>query len=62
MGSRPMTGAEALIEAARVRRIAALRAEWGEVCNAMADGYWRGTEQDALDRIAEIKTELEEQP
>ncbi len=57
-----MTGAEALIEAARARRIAALRAEWAGICNAMADGYWRGTEQDALDRIAEIKTELEKQP
>ena len=55
-----MTGAEALIEAAR--RIAALRAEWAGICNAMADGYWRGTEQDALDRITEIKTELEKQP
>ncbi len=52
-----MTGAEALIEAAR--RIAALRAEWAGICNAMADGYWRGTEQDALDRIAEIKAELQ---
>ena len=57
-----MTGAEALIEAARARRIAALRAEWAGICNAMADGYWRGTEQDALDLIAEIKTELEKQP
>ena len=53
-------GAEALIEAARVRRIAALRAEWCEVCNAMADGYWRGTEADALERIAAIKAELGE--
>ncbi len=53
-------GAESLIEAARVRRIAALRAEWGEVCNAMADGYWRGTEADALERIAAIKAELGE--
>ena len=43
-------------------RIAALRAEWAGICNAMADGYWRGTEQDALDRIAEIKTEMDKQP
>ena len=55
-------GAEAVIEAASKRRIAAMRAEWAGICNAMADGYWRGTEQDALDRIAEIKTELEKQP
>ena len=53
-------GAKALIEAARVRCIAALRAEWGDVCNAMADGYWRGTEADALERIAAIKAELGE--
>ena len=57
-----MTAPEALTAAARARRIAALRAEWAGICNAMADGYWRGTEQDALDRIAEIKTEMDKQP
>ena len=57
-----MTAPEALTAAARARRIAALRAEWAGICNAMADGYWRGTEQDALDRIAKIKTEMEKQP
>ena len=54
-----MTGAEALIEAARARRIAAMRAEWASICNAMADGYWRGTEADALARIDAINAELQ---
>lgn len=57
-----MTAPDALTAAASKRRADNLRAEWAGICNAMADGYWRGTEQDALDRIAEIKTELEEQP
>ena len=57
-----MTAPDALTAAASKRRADTLRAEWASICNAMADGYWRGTEQDALYRIAEIKTELEKQP
>ncbi len=38
--------------------VATLKAEWAEVCKAMADGYWRGTEADALAEIERIKSEI----
>lgn len=38
--------------------IAELKAAWAEVCNAMADGYWRGTEAEALAEIERIKAEI----
>lgn len=41
-------------------RIAELKREWAEVCNAMADGYWRGTEAEALAEIERIKAEIAE--
>ncbi len=41
-------------------RIAELKREWAKVCNAMADGYWRGTEAEALAEIERIKAEIEE--
>ena len=52
-------GAEAVIEAASKRRADTMRTEWASICNAMADGYWRKTEADALERIAAIKAELQ---
>ena len=39
-------------------RLAELRREWAGVCVAMLDGYWRGTEAEALARIEEIKAEI----
>ncbi len=36
----------------------ALKAAWTKVCNAMADGYWPGTEAEALAEIERIKSEL----
>lgn len=41
-------------------RIAELKREWAQVCNAMADGYWRGTEAEALAEIERIKAEIAE--
>lgn len=38
--------------------IQGLKAEWASICNAMADGYWKGTEAEALARIEEIKSEI----
>ncbi len=40
--------------------IQGLKAEWASICNAMADGYWRGTEAEALARIEEIKAQIAE--
>lgn len=40
--------------------IAGLKAEWASICNAMADGYWHGTEAEALARIEEIKAQIAE--
>ena len=40
-----MTAPDALTAAASKRRADTLRAEWASICNAMADGYWRGTEE-----------------
>ena len=39
-------------------RIAELKAAWAKVCKAMADGYWRGTEAEALAEIERIKAEI----
>lgn len=41
-------------------RIRELKREWAEVCNAMADGYWRGTDAEALAEIERIKAEIAE--
>ena len=54
-----MTAPDALTAAASKRRADTLRAEWASICNAMADGYWRGTEADALARIDAINAELQ---
>jgi hypothetical protein len=40
--------------------ITGIKAEWASICNAMADGYWHGTEAQALARIEEIKAQIAE--
>ena len=41
-------------------RIAELRREWAQVCNAMNRGTYRGTEAEALAEIDRIKAEIAE--
>ncbi len=37
-----------------------LKAEWASICNAMNEGYWPGTEAEALARIEAIKAQIAE--
>lgn len=39
-------------------RIRELRREWAVVCRAMNEGYWRGTEAEAIAEIERIKAEI----
>jgi hypothetical protein len=38
--------------------ITALKAEWHRICRAMNEGYWRGTEAQAVARIEKIKAAI----
>lgn len=37
------------------KRIAAMKAEWAQICRAMNEGFWRHSEADAVARIESIK-------
>ena len=45
-------------QAENAKTIAALKAKWNGICEAMNRGSWHGSEADALDQIESIKAEI----
>lgn len=45
-------------QAEKAKTVAALKAKWNGICEAMNRGSWHGSEADALDQIESIKAQI----